>query len=113
MKKKKNKTKDEMLKELAKIEADYEAKRIEALKDISQEINYGKIFFQSPEVEKNRDEYLDMYEKIRQNKMPWKFDSFNKLFKVGKNLQNSILSQLKIEFEKDKDLKKLLVREKV
>ena len=85
---------NERLKEIPQYIQDYEIKRIDALKGLSQGINYAKIFFESAEVETKVKAYLDLYEKIRINEVEWDETAFNKIFNSGKELQSSMEAEL-------------------
>lgn len=85
---------NERLKEIPQYIQDYEIKRIDALKGLSQGINYAKIFFESAEVETKVKAYLDLYEKIRINEIEWDETVFDKIFNSGKELQSSMEAEL-------------------
>jgi hypothetical protein len=85
---------NERLKEIPQYIQDYEIKRIDALKGLSQGINYAKIFFESAEVETKVKAYLDLYEKIRINEIEWDETAFDKIFNSGKELQSSMEAEL-------------------
>lgn len=93
-KKKPSKEEKSRLEQLLKAVLDYEMKQLEALKGLSQEINYAKIFFED-EVYKKIREYLELYEKVRTKEIEWGPGAFDKLLIAGKGLQSSMEKELK------------------
>jgi len=85
---------------LSQIISDYEMKRVDSLKGLSQEINYAKIFFED-KVYKSIQIYLGLYDKIRTRETEWGPEAFSNLFTAGKNLQLFMEKELGKEIQKN------------